>query len=336
MNNFKSGYIISLANNGQVYLLRSDGSYIGKVGTKGYAPENYYLPVGISTLSPDSIFVADYQSGKILLFNKEGNYVNSWNVIKNDPLNTFSIFYNYLNVYRDTSKRLVFEYLGRSDKYYYMTNPDYYKNARLLTVHLPDLNIYKHYIPYEEGSPYLGQQFFLSPLDPCINKLPNNFYAVVFAHEDCIYLYNRVGELVRKINGNSGYFPKAKGVSFSQADKQFGTDYVKYNIKQNALNYLTFHSFYTSDFNLVITKQYEAPVHDENLPDDLNTLKYMYFRRDSYLQFYSLEGNKLFDDIKQPYRLRHLVYAESFDRLIFKVDPKLTEKNILYVAKLVY
>lgn len=125
-------------------------------------------------------------------------------------------------------------------------------------------------------------------------------------------------------------------MSFAQRDKQFGIDYVRYNIKQNALNYLSLNSFYHNDTILIIAKQYEAPVGDKNLPDDLNTLKYTYYKRDSYLQFYDITGKKIFNDIRQPSRLRQLIFAESFDYLIFRSDPKLTEKNILYVTKLRY
>jgi hypothetical protein len=125
----------------------------------------------------------------------------------------------------------------------------------------------------------------------------------------------------------------AKGVSFDKKDAQFGVDYVKYNIKQNALNYQSLNSFVKADGGIVVAKQYEAPVNDETLPNDLNTLKFTYFKRDSYLQFYDLEGRKLFEDIKQPYELRNLVYARGFDFLIFRADPKLVERNVLYVAK---
>lgn len=336
MEYFKKGYIVTIDNSGQIYLLGSNGSLINKIGTKGNLPENYSLPVGISFLSIDSIFVADYHSGKIFLFNKQGNYINDWKVIKNDTLNTFTVFYNYLGCFKDSLNNLVFEYLGRSDKLFFITDPLYYRNARLLTIYNPHLNQYKHYIPYEEGSPYLGNEYFLSPLDPRILKLPNKWYAVVFAHDDHIYLYDGHGNFIQRIEGKSGNFPKAKGVSFAQRDKQFGIDYVRYNIKQNALNYLSLNSFYHNDTILIIAKQYEAPVGDKNLPDDLNTLKYTYYKRDSYLQFYDITGKKIFNDIRQPSRLRQLIFAESFDYLIFRSDPKLTEKNILYVTKLRY
>jgi len=159
---------------------------------------------------------------------------------------------------------------------------------------------------------------------------------VVFPHEDAIYLYSSDGDLIRRIDGRSDFFPAAKGVSFDKRDSEFGRDYVKYNVKQNAINYLSVHFFESGDSLTLISKQYEAPVRDASLPDDLNTLKFLFYERDSYLQFFSIDGSKIFADIKQPRALRELVYAESLDFLIFKSEPKLAERNILYVAKIIF
>ncbi len=333
---YSDGYFISSDQNGQVYLLDTAGNLRSPVGKKGKGPGEYQRPVGLYAAAIDSIFVAEFYSGKILLYDSDGSFMESWDVVRDDPFNTFATFNNFLSVSSDENKKLVIEYLGRSDRNNNISSPKYYQEARLVTIFKSESNSYKHIVPFEEGSPYRGNQYFLSPLDPRVTKSKDDQYAVVFPHEDAIYLYSSDGDLIRRIDGRSDFFPAAKGVSFDKRDSEFGRDYVKYNVKQNAINYLSVHFFESGDSLTLISKQYEAPVRDASLPDDLNTLKFLFYERDSYLQFFSIDGSKIFADIKQPRALRELVYAESLDFLIFKSEPKLAERNILYVAKIIF
>lgn len=332
---FRKGYMLALSQTREVFLLKSNGKLISKIGKNGKAPGEYMDPVGLKFLSQDSIFLSDYTSGKIMLYNGGGHLLNSWEVTENDPHNSFPVFFGYLNVTKDNAGNLKFEYLGRSDKKSFVTTPAYYKQARLLSVFNPLFKQYDNYIPYETGSPYLGDKYFLSPLDPCIKKLVNGYYAVVFAHEDAIYVYDTGFKMIERIDGMSNYFPEPDGVSFDKKDSEFDVDNVKYNVKRNGLNYLSLHSFPSKDSSLILVKQYKAPVNDDNLPNDINAARAAKYKRDSYLQFYDLKGNKLYRDIIQPQQLSYMVYADGFDFMVFQRNLKLTDKNILYVAKLV-
>jgi|GEM_PF-5588336 len=330
---FKYGEVLTLDENNEIYLLSNTGKVKGKIGKKGKGPGEYIDPAGAYYYNQDSIFISEYYTGKVFLYNGKGAFLQSWEIASKDLKNTFPTFMNFLSVHKSDTD-LVFEYLGRSLRKYNITQPEYYKNAQLFSVFSLKNNKANHYVPFEKGSPYLGNDYFLSPLDPTIGRLPNGYYGVIYAHEDAIYLYDKTKKLVRKIEGNSAYFPKAKGISYEQKDKSFGSNYVKYNVKMNALNYNSVVSF-TDNKNIFLLKQYQAPVHDDRLPNDLNTLKTTHFKRNNYLQLYDLNGNKLYKDILLPAKLSRVIYAKSKEFIVFQANDKLTEKNILYVAKIV-
>ncbi len=332
---FSQDYIMGLDAQHKVVLFNKEGAYIKKIGKQGQGPEEYARCTGIYAHSLDSIFVVDRLTSRVLLYNGKNKLCSSWNLYKADTKNEFPSFYNFFSVTSSSTKakNLSFEYLGRSTKAYNMTDKRYYENAQLLSTYSTLDSSCQYSIPYEEESIYLGNQYFLSPLDPAMTKTKKGEFIVVFAHEDKIYWYDAEKKLKKIISGDSKYFPKtAQGVSFEQKDSNFGRDYVKYNVKQNALNHYRIASF-EEDNQTWIFKQYDAPL-KADIPNDMNYLRTNYHKRDTYLQLFNELGERAFEDILQAEKLGTLVYAQNKDYLIFQPNNSLTEKNILYVAKI--
>lgn len=332
INDIENDAILALDENSEIYRLDFNSKGIQKIGKKGKAPGEYIDPVGAYYHNKDSIFISERVTGKVFLYNSAGLFLKSWEVASKDDKNFLPSFMNYFRVIKN-KKEFIFEYIGRSGRKYDITNPKYYNEAMYLSVFNIESNKAVHYMPLEKGSPYLGKYYFLSPLDPALGYSQYGYYTLIFAHEDVIYLYDKNKKLLRKIDGKSSYFPIAKGVPFEQKDKSFGKNYVKYNVKMNALNYNS-SALFAQNGKIFICKQYEAPVLDDRLPEDLNTLKTTYYKRDSYLQLYDLNGVKQYEDILQPRKLKKLIYAKNKNFMLFQAEEKLTEKNILYVAKI--
>ncbi len=333
---FLKGYIMGLDAQHEVVLFDKEGTYIKKIGKQGQGPEEYARCTGIYAHSLDSIFVVDRLTSRVLLYDGKNKLRSSWNLFSTDTKNEFPSFYNFFSVIIPSAKtkNLFFEYLARSTKVYNMTDKRYYENAQLLSTYSTLDSSCQYAIPYEKESIYLSNQYFLSPLDPAITKTKKGEFIVVFAHEDKIYWYDAEKKLRKIISGNSKYFPKtAQGVSFEQKDSNFGRDYVKYNVKQNALNHYRIVSF-EEDNQAWVFKQYDAPL-KADIPNDMNYLRTNYQRRDTYLQLFNESGKRAFEDILQDEKLGTLVYAQNKDYLIFQPNNSLTEKNILYVAKIV-
>jgi hypothetical protein len=264
-------------------------------------------------------------------------FIKSWQINLSDTLNSFPEYYNNgnLEVFYGDLGDLMIEYAGWSIKQNYLTTPDYYEEAKLLSsLTLADASEIKHYISYPEDSPYRKGQYMLSFFDPFVKRLKNGNYLVLYGHDERLFLYDKEKNLIRVIKCDSKNFPEPKGVSFEVIDRNFVVDQVKFNYKHNAINYLNIIEG-LGKFQGNLFKQYQAPMgNNSGVPDNLNAIYSNYYKRDSYLQIFDNEFNKIYNDILQPEKLKNLLFVKENGDLIFSPNGKLSEENVLYIAKI--
>jgi len=324
---FCENILLGIDSQDQIYGFDLTSKKSWKFSKKGTAPGEYLLPVGISILNKDSVFVLDRQLYRLTLYDLKGKTINTWSIHKLDTENEPAVFYTFSNVFKDKNE-LHLEYTARSKKYE-MADPHYYKNTKLLSIVNLQNSKTKYAIPYETTSPYLGDKYLLSPFDPYIayNK---NYYAVVLPHDPYIYIYDRQKKLVRTITDIPYKFPpKPEGVSFRDKDKNFSRDYVKFNIKKNALNKGLV--FCTKEPELML-RQYVLPI-TTDIPDDMNYWRVNYHKQNHFLQAVTTEGKVIEEAIELPDILGKIVYAESLQKIYFLPNSKKYEKNIIYICK---
>ena len=64
--------------NNRIVQLRSDGTFIKDFGETGHGPGQLYGPHAIAMDANGRLFVADRQNMRIVIFDRDGNYVNRW------------------------------------------------------------------------------------------------------------------------------------------------------------------------------------------------------------------------------------------------------------------
>lgn len=300
---------------------------------KGEAPGEYIRPVAISALNKDSIFIIDRMLYRVSLFDINGKIKGSWNIYQSDKSHEPVVFYNFSRVYREKGKDIILEYVSRHKKYD-MESPKYYENTKVLTSFNLMTNEHHYFISYEKDSPYRQNQFFISPFDPHID-FNGNYYSVVFPHDFRIYIYTANDKILSKTITNIPYKfpPTPEGVPFDKAKINFSRDYVKYNIKKNALNT---NALFMKQNPLLLIRQYICPLSNVLIPDDMNYWRTNYIKQDRYLQIVNIENEQVVEEaIEIPEILGKMIYAENEDKIIFNTNSKIGEENVLYITKIV-
>lgn len=315
----------------QVWLWNLKNNLIKRFSKKGKGPGEYILPVAISAFNKDSIFIIDRQLYKVVLLDVEGKFKQNWNIYLSDKENEPTTFHAFSRPFKENGN-IFLEYVSRCKKYA-MEDERYYLNTRVLTTFNLNKNIHEYFFPYEKDSPYRQKQFFISPFDPHID-FNGSKYAVVFPHDFRIYVYDKNKNLHKTIEQLPYKFtPKPEGTTFNKKDINFSRDYVKYNVKKNALNN---NILFLKNSPNVLIRQYTCPLSNSQIPDDINYWRINYFKQEKYLQIIDIESNKIVEEgVQIPEKLGKIVYAEKIDKIIFSSNPKLNEANILYIAKIV-
>lgn len=335
---YQNGYFLGFDRvSNKLRLFDKSGNFLNFVGSKGEDPGSYFDIGSFFHFSPDSILVADFMKGSLLLYNKEGQFVNKWNINLSDTLNSFPEYYNNGNLYAfyDDSGDFRVEYAGWSIKQNYLTTPEYYEEAKLLiSMTLIDTPDIQHYISYPQDSPYRKGQYMFSFFDPFVKRLNNGNYLALYGHDDRLFLYDKEKKLIEVVECNSEIFPEPESVSFNTIDRNFIVDQVKYNYKHNSINYLNIIEG-RGVYHGKIFKQYQAPMGDtRNIPNNLNAMYSNYYKRDSYLQIFDSNFDKIYRDILQPEILKNLLFVDENGNLLFSSNGNISEENILYVAKI--
>lgn len=314
----------------QLWLWNLKDNSIRKFSKKGNGPGEYILPVAISALDKENIFIVDRQLFKVILLNIEGKFKQSWNIYSSDKINEPATFHTFSRVYKNNDE-IFLEYVSRNKKYS-MEDEEYYYNTKVLNSF--NLNIGKHnyYFPYEKDSPYKQKKFLISPFDPYID-FNGSKYLVVFPHDFRIYIYDRNKELNKVIEHLPYKFPpKVEGTSFNKKEINFSRDYVKYNVKKNAINNS---ALFLKENQDILIRQYTCPLHKE-IPDDINFWRTNYFKQERFIQVIDVAKNKVLEEgLAVPEKLGKMIYAENVNKIIFSNNSKLNENNILYVTKIV-
>ncbi len=332
----KNKSLLLTSSDYQVYLI--DSSRTIPIGSNGDGPNQYLRVAGVYATSKDSIFISDFYSGKVFVFNSEGNILNTYNPIAYDTLNRFGLGISYLNAYKNENNELIIEYYGEADKYTLGATEYYFKVAKNLSVFNTVTKKVSHFIPFEEKSPYRTQRL-VGPTIPVITKLKSSKqYTIVYPHEDKVFMYDSKNIVLSNIiESNSSFFPnKIKGVPFGT--RVGPKEVLKYNklVNANNLCYDSSPNFIDSNGDVIFFKQYIAPA-GEDKPNNPNVyLIEEEGKEKRFLQIFNLsKGSKISDDILIPKNLAALMYAQDFNYLVFVANSSITDNQKLYVCKII-
>lgn len=71
-------YIADGYGNSRIHVYTSGGKWVKSWGSKGDGPGQFNLPHGVWVTRDDRVIVSDRQNSRLQLFDREGNYVDTW------------------------------------------------------------------------------------------------------------------------------------------------------------------------------------------------------------------------------------------------------------------
>ncbi len=311
------------------YLMSGKGTMISQIGNLGTNLGEYQ---GISfklAHNRDSIFVASHTDGKVFLYNKEGKFIKSW---KFKGANLGIAVGSQLSLHRNNKNEPVISVVATTKELSYITKEFYEKTFLIASLNLVTEETTTA-LQYEPESPYKQGLSYLYPAEPCIIQKNNGNYIIAFMVDEIIYEYDKNFKLIKVINPNSDNFPEPQGVKLEDDQKDIINDVYKYGVRLNANNKSASTLFTQKEGYLV--KYYNMPIGDgANTPKNMNEFNTSTFVEDRKLQIFTTEGKKYCPEILLPKKINNLQYAESLDKMYFTSNEKLTENNVIYIAKI--
>ncbi len=311
------------------YLISSNGTMISQIGNIG-TNLGEYQDGGFKLIhNKDSIFIASSTIGKVFLYNSGGKFIKSWK-FKNVRLGV--AIGDRLFITRNKKNEPIISVTANTRDFSDIKSEFYDKTFLMASLNLVTEETITA-LQYESESPYKLGLSYLTVANPCVNKSNNDNWVLNFKVDELIYEYDKTFKLIRVINPNSDNFPEPQGVRLEDDQKNYMNDLYKYGYRLNANN-LYASTIFTKKENYLV-KYYSIPIGDgTNTPNNINEFNTGSFVQDRKLQIFTKEGKKYCTEILIPKKLNNLQYAESLDKMYFTSNPKLTENNVIYVAKI--
>ena len=310
------------------YLITNSGMVLNKIGGIGNSPAEYPRSEFKLMHNKDSIFIAFYP-GNLLLYNKEGKFVNSW---KFKNIRFVSAIGGKLLSSRNSKNELIISVASFSRDYDEMATEFYQKTFLMASLNLATEET-STALQYESESPYRQGLSYIYRGDAGIIQVNKAGWLITFGVDELIYIYDKNLKLIKVINPNSDNFPEPQGVKLADDQKDTRNDLYKYAIRLNANNKLTSTIFTQKEGYLA--RYYDLPIGDgANTPKNINEFSTSGFTPDRKLQIFTKEGKKYCPEILLPKKVNNLQYAESLDKMYFTSNEKLVENNVIYIAKL--
>ncbi len=317
----------------KIFLFDSTGKHINTISTPGITE-----PYGINRINDyhyinkDSIFIYDSEFNRIVLINDSSKIFGFWDFLGQ----TFDIGRSANGKIIDVDKvngDLIIHVNSAMEDHPPSSKQFLESNKMIFSINLSKMT-FKSGVKYPQDSPYRDYLFW-NAKEPEVEKYRDQ-YLVLFPLDHRLFVYDMDFKLVQTVNSQPANFPRAIGNKFNSYQTR---DWVKVNVKLNALGLRTKHVFdYKGD--KLLARVYRAPLGDRpEIPEDMDEFIKKKYTYDFYLQLFFLDSDgqwkKMSKDILLPTgKMSNLVHIDHRGKLYFVGKDDNKETEFFYICEL--